>query len=224
MRVFSKGGLWLTIIVELICVAMIPEKWLWQLVAFFIGLVLSILIFAMILSKLRPESNTNFIIQTIFSMFYIVTILVVAVSFGELERQDRIKTDAPLMKEDYMEYHAALEKITVYDDRNIFGTGQTYLVSYEDTDSDYTNGIYYEVYSSEVDWIMDKIWKLETEMRGKGERTDCTKEWDADVAFYDENKEYFVRYENMILRFEDYDEIVLTQDQISIIRDKLDLR
>ena len=224
LQILSKSGFWISIIIELMCIAMIPEKWLWQLVVFFIGLLLSILVLSMILAKVRPESNTNFIIQTAFSMFYIVTILIVAVCFGELERQDRIQAEAPLMKEDYVEFRGEVESITLYDDRNILGRSQKYLISYEDREDGLSSSLHYFKYSSEVEWIMDRIWQLETDMWSGDEWEECTQEWEANIAFYDGNKTYCVRYDDIILIFDDYDERVLAQEQIDIIRDKLELR
>ena len=224
VKIFSRAGLWIALLVEVMCFAMLPEQWLWPIVALIIGGLLCFLALGMVLAKVRPESNTNFIIQIVFGVFYFVALLVVAVAFGELERQDRVKVEAPLVKEDYTQDVTELEKITVYDNKNILGRNQSYVISYEDTETDYNNGLYYDIYTSEIELLMDKIWEDQTELRCTGERTDCTKAWGAEVAFFDEQGEYFVRYENVILHFEDYKNIVLTQEQIDIIRDKLDLR
>lgn len=79
----------------------------------------------------------------------------------------------------------------------------------------------YNYYESEVDWILDKIWKNKTEDSGK-HLLDCTKNWQAEDALKYSDRYYIIRYENQI--FEIIDEQGLTQQEIDKIREQFNLR
>ena len=85
--------------------------------------------------------------------------------------------------------------------------------------------LHYNIYKSEYTWILDRIW--EEELSGKKyneEVVDCTKEWDAEKALRSKSGTYCVRYENAVLVFIDSEDIHLSEEQISIILDKLGIR
>jgi len=120
---------------------------------------------------------------------------------------------------DYRECDDEIEEISVYKSENILGSVKTYFAFGEE------ESIYYNVYRTKHDWILDKIWKEELEEKKYNEElTECTKNWGAEKAFRNTMGIYYVRYENAILVFSDVKDIYLTADQIDIIREKLDLR
>ena len=84
--------------------------------------------------------------------------------------------------------------------------------------------LHYEIYRTEYDWILNRIWNDELEYKYNENRSDCTKEWAAVAAYRNAIGEYYVRYDDSILIFSDYEDVVLSDEQIAIIREILDLR
>lgn len=188
------------------------------------GLLAVLLIFAIVMNKIRPDTDTHFILQSILLMVIFVAVIISGVVLGGLVDEDHTQMAAPLLKTDYAECATELEEIILYEDQNVFGQSKIYIISYEDTETDYNNGTSYYIFSSEYEWIMDRIWKRYTDFKEDYEVVECSEEWGADAAYYVVGGEYSVRYDNTILIFNDYDNITITGDQINIIRDKLDLR
>ena len=192
---------------------------------YYIAGLLAVLVgFAIVMNKFRPDADTHYILQTVLVMVIFVAVLLSGILLGGLVEEDHKQTDAPLLKTDYTECATPLEDITLYEEQNIFGQSKTYLISYEDTETDYNNGISYDVFTSEYDWIMNRIWDKYTDFKEGTEVIECAQEWGAKEAYHKWQSRYIVRYENCILIFDDYSGITLTQEQIDIIRDKLDLR
>lgn len=176
-------------------------------------------VFALVITKVRPETNTNVMAQIVFYIVLFFTMLAGAlVLVGLEEGQDISSEEPPLLVEDYREDIGEIVEIIEYNDSNVFGNRLSYILKYED------NYLFYDVYTSKVDWIMDKIWEDQFDMKVNETREDCTSEWEAEIAYRNKIGEYYVRYEDIIFILEDYEDLRLTQDQINIIRDKLDLR
>lgn len=108
--------------------------------------------------------------------------------------------------------------MSTYHEKNMLGSMDTYIL-YGEKES-----IHYEVYRTEHNWILDRIWNKELEYKYNEKRTDCAKEWGAEEAFRNGIGEYYVRYDDVLLMFSDYEDLVLDENQIDIIREKLDLR
>lgn len=98
---------------------------------------------------------------------------------------------------------------------SVFGSATYYAVEYE-----YSNSVRYTVYESEYDWIMDRVWQEINEFGDLAE--DRTEEWGAQSALVVDNWQYLLRYQDKIVELYHADE--LNSEQISIIREKLDLR
>lgn len=124
----------------------------------------------------------------------------------------------PLKISDYRKFQDVIEDVSVYHEKNMLGSSEKYFVFGE------KESIHYEIYRTEYDWILDHIWKDEVEKKRNENIIDCTKEWDADIAFRNKIGEYYVRYDDALLIFSEDEDIVLDSEQISIIRDKLELR
>ena len=56
------------------------------------------------------------------------------------------------------------------------------------------------------------------------EAVDCTADWGAQKALRNNLGTYYVRYENSILVFDDWGDNYLSEEQIVIILEKLELR
>lgn len=137
------------------------------------------------------------------------------------------KSLAPLLQEDYKEVDVAFEDVQIDHVENFLGRCSAYWVTYheynEDTKTEQWDDINYIIVESKYDWIIDRSWKVLTEREEYTKYSECTDEWDAEYALkYDEWLDaYYVRYEDQIfiLKFES----TLSQDQIGIICDKLNL-
>ena len=84
--------------------------------------------------------------------------------------------------------------------------------------------ISYEIYRSKYSWILERIWEDEMDKSQNENKTECTKDWEADIAYRNDIGDYYVRYEDAILIFYEDREYVLVPWQIEVIRDKLQLR
>lgn len=188
------------------------------------GLLAVLLIFAIVMNKIRPDADTHFILQSVLLMVIFVAVLISGVVLGGLADEEHEKKDAPLLKTDYTESATELEYVRGYEEQNILGQSKVYIISYVDTETDYNNGISYDVFTSKYDWILNRIWEKYTDFKEDSDVIECTQEWEADIAYQVTQGRYIVRYDDIILIFNDYSDHVLTQDQIDIIREKLDLR
>lgn len=78
----------------------------------------------------------------------------------------------------------------------------------------------YTLYQSEYDWVLDRVWEEMSEYFPKDNI--CTEEWGAQEALKGDNALYLVRYENKILFLNEHTN--LTQEQIQVVRNRLELR
>ena len=218
----SHWSLALVVFAAVVGFALVPMKWMLPVLIFSGATIFIFLVAAILLAKFRPDSDTNYIVQAVLGMVYVVAVLIFAVCWG-LEENETATADVPLKKADYMEAATEISSIDLYEDSNILGSRQVYVISHEYVEGEESHGLIYQKYTSEIDWILDRIWKVTAGETDDVSRVDCTKEWNAKNAFCTGNK-YFVQYEDIIFIFSDYEERVLTQDQIDVIREKMDLR
>lgn len=176
---------------------------------------------AILLNKLRPEHDTSIIIQigfTVVLFFTIITSAIISISGGvtDLEMQ---KENLPLQIRDYRETQAEVIDISYYHEGNVFGESDKYFV-YGANES-----IHYYVYRSAHSGVLDRVW--EDIIGGKKyneDMVDCTKEWNALKALRNKLGTYYVRYDDAILEFRDYEDLYLSEEQIDIILKNLELR
>lgn len=189
------------------------------MVVYLVSVFIVTITFSALLAKFRPDSSTNVIIQVVFVIVFSVVIIVAAftISFSGKSNSDNSE-NVPLKITDYREWNDEIEDMSIYHEKNMLGSMDIYIL-YGEKES-----IHYEVYRTEHDWILDRIWNNELEYKYNEERTDCAKEWEAEEAFRNALGEYYVRYDDVLLMFGDDEELVLDENQIDIIREKLDLR
>lgn len=189
------------------------------LVIYYVLLLAGTIAFCMILAKVRPDAATNMAIQVAFTIIYMFLIILIpfAIFSDNREKQERIE-NVPLLISDYREISSDIEEVSVYLDKNMLGSKEYYWV-YGEGES-----IGYYIYRSRYFWILERIWKDELEKKQNEKRAECTKEWGAESAYCNEIGDYYVRYEAAVLIFYGDAENRLDSKQISIIRDKLELR
>jgi len=177
--------------------------------------------FAILLNKIRPERDTNVIIQIGFTavlFFTIMTSAIISISNDEIDVEAK-KTNLPVRISDYRESHDKVRDISYYRESNLFGETEKYFV-YGEKES-----IHYYVYRSEYSGILDKVWDDIIGGRKYNEdAVDCTEDWEAKKALRNKLGIYYVRLEDAILEFSDYEEVYLSEEQIDIILKKLELR
>ena len=184
-----------------------------------VAIIVGTIVFTAILNKVRPERDTNIIIQVVFAVVLIISIVFFTMLIF-LEDNNSYEADTvPLVIADYRECDDTIEDTSYYEEHNFLGSVESYFIFGEKT------SIRYEVYKSEYAWILDKIWKGELEgKKFNQEMLDCTEDWKAQKAFRNNVGTYYVRYENAILVFSDDVDVYLSKEQIKVILDKLELR
>ena len=191
-----------------------------RMVLFFFGYLGVLLLMGYLIAKFRPESTTNALIQTLVPALLFVGLMVV--SLYQVVDSDTKRHDAqqiPLYPADIALEFGDMKSSTGYIHSSIFGTHTAYSLSYEGQHT-----MFYVAYLTEEDWILDRIWKTETDGAANRNQTDCADEWGADEGFRNGNGKYYLRYPDGILIFTIYDEFEPTAEQIDIILEKLDLR
>ena len=189
------------------------------LVVYFVSVFAVTITFAVLLAKIRPDASTNVMIQVIFVIVFFVVIFVVAFTIFSDNHLDTTGLEkVPLKITDYREWNDEIDDLSVYHEKNMLGSCDIYILFGEN------ESIQYGIYRTEHDWILDRIWNDELEQRYNENRTDCADEWDAEIAFRNKLGEYYVRYEDAIFMLSEDEDITLNAEQISIIREKLDLR
>ncbi len=183
-------------------------------------IIVGTLVFCFVINKIRPERETNIVIQVVFSIILVLSIVFFTLMiFMEDGNNSDSEKEVPLVITDYRDSNDVIEDTSIYKDSNLLGSKMLCFVFGE------KESIYYNIYKSEYAWILDKIW--EDEINGKKvneEVVDCTSDWDAKKAFRNNVGTYYVRYENTILIFSDDKTVYLSKEQIGIILDKLELR
>lgn len=135
------------------------------------------------------------------------------------------KNKAPLLQEDYREVEAPFMQIVIDESETVFGSIETYHVTYykynENPDDEIWDDIDYTIIESEYDWIIDRSWKVLT--KDPINPKNIAKEWGAveGIREYEYFKSYYLKYDHQIFMFKFAPDF--TQEQIDIIREKLDL-
>ena len=191
-----------------------------RMVLFFLGYLAVILVMGYLIARFRPETNTNAIIQTIIPSVLFVSLLVISLyQVYDSHADTRSEQQIPLYAEDIGLDFGEMESSTGYIHSSVFGTHTAYSLHYENRQY-----MFYVAYKTNEDWILDRIWELETDGAANRNRTDCAEAWGAEIGFRNENGDFFLRYPNSILTFTLYDETQLSDVQIAVILDKLELR
>jgi len=176
--------------------------------------------FALLLNKIRPEHDTNIVLQigfTVVLFFTIITSAIISISSDGADVEQ--KNALPVQIKDYRQSDEIVDDISHYHVGNLFGESDKYFV-YGEKES-----MHYSVYRSSYVAILDKVW--EDIVNGKKineDAVECTEEWDAVKALRNKIGTYYVRYYGAILEFGDNEDVYLSEEQIDIILRNLELR
>jgi len=177
--------------------------------------------FAIILNKIRPDHDTNVVLQIGFTLVILFTIIMsMVISFSGDGTDVEVKKDnLPVLISDYRDTQDEVQDISYYHEGNIFGEMNKYFVFGK------KESIHYYVYQSAYSGILDKVWEdIVSGKKFNEDAVDCTDVWNANKAIRNKIGTYYVRYDNVILEFSDDEDIYLSEEQIEIIVDKLELR
>lgn len=184
-------------------------------------IIVGTLAFAFVINKIRPERDTNIVIQVVFAVVLLLSIVIftMMIFMENGNSNDSEKKEVPLIITDYRDCDDVVEETSVYVEKNLLGSKSSYFVYGKE------NSISYRIYKSEYAWILDIVWKdVVNSKRYNEDVVECTSDWGAQKALRNNLGTYYVRYGNTILVFGDGKDIYLSEEQISIILDKLGIR
>ena len=195
------------------------------------GIFLAVALVLLIYYRFRFGTNTERTINYLYSLMLIFTILFINLPSGFLPEEEYGKEllwELPLRVTDYREVSRKLTFVEVRKECSIFGKRTEYTQWFEINERQ-EQGVVYAIYESESNRVLDRVWEELLNTWGLntwgGEFVDCTKEWSALQAVKNEKSDYFVRYDGYIFMLREWEEeVVLNQEQIDIIRDKMKLR
>ncbi|MBR5317033.1 MAG: DUF2812 domain-containing protein [Lachnospiraceae bacterium] len=214
-----NGHTFSVMILMMLCLIMLVMLEDIRLVIYYVFLMVGTFAFVTILAKVRPDAETNMIIQVVFTIVYMFLIILIPFMIFTNDREKRNNIEnVPLTISDYKEGLEDTDDISISLNKNILGSKEHYWVYREE------ESISYEIYRSKHSWILNRIWEDEADKKQNENKTYYTNAWEADIAFRNEIGDYYVRYEDSILIFYEDMENELDSGQISIIRDRLELR
>ena len=191
-----------------------------RMVLFFFGYLSALLVMGYLIAKFRPEANTNALIQTIVPIVLFLGVMVISL-FQVYDNNAKLRStqQIPLYAEDISLDYGEMKSSTGYTTNSIFGTHTAYSLSYQGQQT-----IFYVAYQTDEDWILDRLWDIETDGAANTTRTDCAAEWGAAIGFRNGNGTYYLRYPEGILILTLYNDSELNERQIAVILDKLEFR
>ena len=214
-----NGHTFSVMILMMLCLIMLVMLDDARLVIYYVFLMVGTFAFVTILAKVRPDAETNMIIQVVFTIVYMFLIILIPFMIFTNDREKRNNIEnVPLTISDYKECLEDSDDISISVNKNILGSKENYWIYGEE------ESISYEIYRSKHSWILNRIWEDEADKKQNENKTDCTSDWEADIAFRNKIGDYYVRYEDSILIFYEDMENELDSGQISIIRDRLELK
>lgn len=186
----------------------------WLLVPM-LGFFLLLMVLSVLLSKFRPDAETNIAIQIVFSVVSVIVLIVATLCIVGASQENASSDAFPLLLEDIAVDAGEVENTFHSGSASVLGTHHHYSLYYEDTT------LSYDLYESEHGWLLDKVWDYKLTYARNEEQTDCTGLWDAYTAYRNNIGEYYIRYADAILILDT--DIEPTKEQIAAIRSALGL-
>ena len=166
---------------------------------------------SLLISKFRPDSDTNQIIQLAIPMVVFALVIVLMASIIASDNTlPAYEENAPLVCTDMGIDVGEVKSADIDGSSSIFGSAMKYWLFYEDVH------IHYFVYRSSHSWILDRVW--EDYLPLLQDVTDVTAPWEAEYAAVNDTGVYFVRYPDAVILLALPKGTVLTPEQIEIAR------
>ena len=203
---------WATILITGLWILLLIMMKEYSTVAILVCMTVIGVVMSYFIDRFRPSQSLNRIFHLFLPMFLMVVIIVVTTgSFSKEQKAEKIM-EPPLLLEDYKKVDGGLIEKTVKQKTSILGNSVHCYLKYDD------ETIFYDLYESEYTWVTERLWEEESKFF-KG-AADCSESWEAREAL-GAPAMYLVRYDNKILLIASGK---LTQEQIEIVRDKLNLQ
>ena len=171
-----------------------------------------ILIPAFFMAKKRPDSATTQVTGILSGA--VGVLVVICLTFFLVVRESEKEKIPPQPPLTYADMGIDLELVEIsanQQQQSIFGSWQYFNLDYG---HDY---LYYQIFSADSDWVLNKLWEEETDGKVNETRYDCTGAWGAEEAFRNNAGNYLVRYEDAIWVICPSLEEPLNQEQIDTI-------
>ena len=165
-----------------------------------------------LIARFRPDADTNAAIQVLFSGVLIFFLLASTPFLGQTGNLGFYDVMEPPLT--YADMGIDLELTEIRYSRvqeSFFGNKRYANLDYGD------EYLFYSIYHTEYDWVMDKLWEEETQGKANEAREYCTDAWDALEAYRNGAGAYLVRYEDDLWIISLSLEEPLTQDQIDAV-------
>lgn len=209
-------GLYLGILAaQLLSLAYVGQGWV-SLVL--LGSLAALVLMGFLISRFRPDSTVSALIQALGGTAIFIAALTAFTIVGQSQKQqDLAVVEPPVVYADLWDDPGEAESVYSKRWESTFGSWNICHLQYEDGE------LYYEVFRSDYDWVLDGIWRDIMKSKATRMGTDCTELWNAEIAILSTADYYKVRYENTILDIH-CDRHPLTEADIAAIIDALDLR
>jgi len=192
LLVLSEGKLWMFVLV--VITSAVP------------------LLTGFLISRFRPDAETNQIIQLAIPMVSMLLIIIlVVIIFASDTTIPTYEGNAPLVYEELGIDAGAVRNADVLSSHSILGSSLHGYLTFEDAQMH----MHYYVYRSKHRWILDKIWNDDPYLQTG---TDVSELWGAETATLSGKTLYTVRYEDAVILLYVSTDTPLTQQQIDVAR------
>lgn len=216
--VSDKWDSWLylgILAVQMLSLAYIGEGWISLVI---LGMAAALVLMGFLIARLRPDAAVSAIIQTLGGFAIVIAALTAFTIVGQSDKQlDQAVVDPPVVYADIWEDPGEPEEIYSKRWESVFGSWTICSLEYEDAE------LYYEVFRSDYSWVLDGVWQDIMKGRATKAGTDCTDQWDAEIAILSTAEYYKVRCETTILDIRS-DQHPLTEADITAIIEAFGLR
>lgn len=180
---------------------------------------------SILVSVLRPSREEHWAIQLGSAFLFPISVIILCLAVIAPDEARGAGSggwpEVPLVQTDYKEITGKIFDIRREQGQSVMGSVNNSMVVYETNAGD-TDTISYTVYTSNYDWVLDRIWGRQTRKAEGAE--DVSASWDAEIALRSTSPvtTYTVRYHGQILVMWVTPD-ALDQTQIRTVREKLAL-
>lgn len=200
-------------------IALIPVMTLWLGFMVFAGdwgaVLTTVIFFAVLLgtlflvNKFRVDSVTNEVVMNVLPLGLFLALFLVILSGMFVIDQTEVPESLTDGYQD-LSFREPAMPFVHYEEKSTFLGSATIVVQREEG----VGSVYYGVYESDYDWVLDKVWKNRT---ADESWEPCTQDWGGDQVMIQYGRCYVVRYPNHVLYYYAADSEPLTQAQIELI-------
>lgn len=179
------------LVLQILAFACTGQEWI---ALIFLGMMAALLLLSFLLARVRPNSSVSALTVSLGSILIFLGALTSLTYVVQSEnRKDHYPADPPVVYGDIWEDSGEPENIYSKRRESTLGSWDICHLEYEDAE------LYYELFRSDHNWVLDGLWRDILKVRAVKLGTDCTDLWNAEIAILSTEGSYKVRYENTIL-------------------------